>query len=303
MGAGKPNSKTRSALPVGIRPDTVRCRDPLGYVQHVVDEVPLRTPTVCAATGSGTPEIVPATASVLLDVDGTLVDSNYAHVDAWSKAFAAVGNPVPAWEIHRAIGMGSDKLVAKLVGEDLAERIGEEASDAHDSMFADMLGDVRALPGARDLLAALKQRGYDTVLASSAKADEVEHYIDLLDARGLVDSWTTSADVGQTKPDPELIEVAVDRADSAPIAMIGDSVWDCEAAARAGIPTLALLSGGISASELRDAGAHSVHRDAARLAEVLVVALEGVPYALNPRTINSIPNRSSGESGRPADGD
>ena len=225
----------------------------------------------------GHAEIVPAPASVLLDVDGTLVDSNYAHVDAWSKAFVAVGNPVPAWEIHRAIGMGSDKLVAKLVGEDLAERIGEEASEAHESLFADMLGDVRALPGARDLLSALKQRGYETVLASSAKADEVEHYIDLLDARGLVDSWTTSADVGQTKPDPELIEVAVDRADSAPIAMIGDSVWDCEAAARAGIPTLALLSGGISASELRDAGAHDVHRDAAALAEVLVVALEGVP--------------------------
>ena len=221
--------------------------------------------------------VVPAKGSVLLDVDGTLVDSNYSHVDAWSKAFAAAGHAIPAWEIHRAIGMGSDKLVAKLVGEDLAETIGEEASDTHESLFADMIGNVQALPGARDLLAALKQRGYDTVLASSAKDNEVEHYIDLLDARSLIDSWTTSADVDHTKPDPDLIEVAVERADAPPIAMIGDSVWDCQAAARAGIPTLALLSGGISAAELRDAGAHSVHQDAARLTEVLVVALEAVP--------------------------
>jgi HAD superfamily hydrolase (TIGR01509 family) len=220
---------------------------------------------------------VPANASVLLDVDGTLVDSNYAHVDAWLRAFAAAGHPVPAWEVHRAIGMGSDKLVAKLVGAELAETIGEDASKTHDSLFADMIGDVRALPGARDLLAALKQQGYNTVLASSAKDDEVEYYIDLLDARGLIDSWTTSADVDHTKPDPDLIELAIERAESSPIAMIGDSVWDCQAAARAGIPTLALLSGGISAAELRDAGAHSVHRDAAKLTEVLAVALDGVP--------------------------
>ena len=142
-----------------------------------------------------------ADASVLLDVDGTLVDSNYAHVDAWSHAFAAEGHVVPAWEIHRAIGMGSDKLVAKLVGSQVAEEIGEAISEHHDSLFEGMIGDVRALPGARDLLNSLKQRGYTTVLASSAQSGEVEHYIGLLDARELIDAWTTSDDVDRTKPD------------------------------------------------------------------------------------------------------
>ena len=140
-----------------------------------------------------------ADASVLLDVDGTLVDSNYAHVYAWSLAFAEEGLSVPAWEIHRAIGMGSDKLVPKLVGQNDADRIGDAVSERHDSMFTDMIDEVRPLPGARDLLIALKQRGYYMVLASSAKSNEVEHYIDLLDARDLIDSWTTSSDVDRTK--------------------------------------------------------------------------------------------------------
>jgi HAD superfamily hydrolase (TIGR01549 family) len=219
---------------------------------------------------------MPAGASVLLDVDGTLVDSNYAHVDAWSHAFAKAGHPVPAWEIHRAIGMGSDKLVAKLVGQSVAEMIWETVSDAHDSLFAEMIDDVQTLPGARDLLAALKQRGYETVLASSARRGEVEHYIDLLDAREIIDAWTTADDVEHTKPDPDLIKVAAERAAAAPIAMIGDSVWDCQAAARAGIPALALLSGGISATELREAGAQSVHRDPAELVTTLETALRDV---------------------------
>lgn len=214
------------------------------------------------------------TASVLLDVDGTLVDSNYAHVHAWSQAFATAGQPVPAWEIHRAIGMGSDKLVAKLVGEGVAGAIADEVTDSHDSLFTETISAVQPLPGARDLLVALKHCSYKTVLASSAKQDEVEHYIDLLDARLLIDAWTTSADVDHTKPDPDLIEVAAGRSTATPIAMIGDSVWDCRAASRAGLPTVALLSGGISATELRAAGARSVHRDAAELATKLKAALK-----------------------------
>jgi HAD superfamily hydrolase (TIGR01549 family) len=172
--------------------------------------------------------------------------------------------------------MGSDKLVAKLVGQSVAEMIWETVSDAHDSLFAEMIDDVQTLPGARDLLAALKQRGYETVLASSARRGEVEHYIDLLDAREIIDAWTTADDVEHTKPDPDLIKVAAERAAAAPIAMIGDSVWDCQAAARAGIPALALLSGGISATELREAGAQSVHRDPAELVTTLETALRDV---------------------------
>ena len=211
--------------------------------------------------------------SILLDVDGTLVDSNYLHVTAWAQAFAAHGQIVPAWRIHRAIGMGGDKLVSHLIGEHAAAEIGAAASDDHDELFKQLIGQVQPLPGAHDLLLVLKQRKLTVVLASSAGDDEVEHYIDLLGARDLVDAWTTSDDVDRTKPDPDLLHVAMERAGAPAVAMVGDSVWDCRAASNAGLPTLALMSGGISAGELRSAGAYSVHRDAAELAAEMESAL------------------------------
>ncbi len=216
---------------------------------------------------------MPAKRSILLDVDGTLVDSNYLHVDAWAQAFARHGHTVPGWRIHRALGMGGDKLVSELIGERAAAEIGEAASDDHDQLFAERIGEVQPLPGAHDLLATLRERSLVVVLASSAKEDEVTHYVDLLGARDLVDAWTTSDDVESTKPDPDLLQVAIERAGVPAIAMIGDSIWDCHAAANARLPTLALISGGISADELRAAGAYSVHRDAADLAAEMVAAL------------------------------
>jgi HAD superfamily hydrolase (TIGR01549 family) len=210
---------------------------------------------------------------IVLDVDGTLVDSNYHHVVAWRAAFARHGRDVPAWEIHRAVGMGSDKLVPALLGEEAAGEIGEEVSADHDARFREAIEDVQALPGARELLSALKRRGLTVALGSSAAAEEVDHYLRLLDATELVDHVTTAADVDRTKPDPDLIHAAIDQAGLPAVAMIGDTVWDCRAAAALDLRMIALLCGGISEGELTGAGADSVHRDPAELVAQLDAAL------------------------------
>lgn len=207
--------------------------------------------------------------SVLLDVDGTLVDSNYVHVDAWALAFAESGHPVPSWRIHRTIGMGGDRFVAELIGEAADAEVGDAVRAAHDALFKRWIGDVQPLPGAHDLLEALGNLELAAVLASSAGEAEVLHYLDLLDARNLVAAWTTADDVNHTKPEPDLIEAAVEKAGVPAVVMVGDSVWDCQAAARSELPTVVVLSGGISAVELLDAGAHRVYRDAAELTENL----------------------------------
>jgi HAD superfamily hydrolase (TIGR01509 family) len=211
--------------------------------------------------------------AIIVDVDGTLVDSNYLHTVAWQRAFRALGHEIPAWRIHRHIGMGGDKIVAAVAGESVEREHGDAVREAEGNLFMEVIGEVAPLPGARQLLDALGSRGCTIVLASSAKAHEVDHYLDLLDAREVVDDWTTSADVARTKPDPDLLHAALAKAGSGRALMIGDSVWDCYAAQNAGLPTIALLSGGYSASELYDAGARAVYRDAEELAEHLDRAL------------------------------
>jgi len=121
-----------------------------------------------------------------------------------------------------------------------------------------LISEVEPLQGARELIEELKKRGHAVVLASSAKAAEVEHYLDLLGARELVDGWTDSGDVERTKPEPDLVQAAVDKAGGGPAVMVGDSTWDCEAAQRAGLETVGVLTGGFSEQELRDAGAACV---------------------------------------------
>ncbi len=206
---------------------------------------------------------------MLLDVDGTLVDSNYAHVEAWQQAFTEVDCVVPAWRIHRSIGMDGDQLVESLLGQEQAARLGEKATARHDELFGAQLDAVRPLAGAHRLLAVLRERELAVVLASSGKPSEIEHYIQLLDADELVDAWTTADDVDQSKPQPDLLEVATARVGVPPKAMIGDSVWDCRAAARLGIPSIGLLSGGVSAGELEGAGAAEIRSSPEDLAESL----------------------------------
>jgi HAD superfamily hydrolase (TIGR01549 family) len=194
----------------------------------------------------------------IVDIDGTLVDTNYHHAIAWYRAFRAHGFVVQLWRIHRGIGMGGDQLVAALIGKEADAAHGEGIRDAEKQAYMAVIDEVAPLEGARELLLDIKARNHKVVLASSAKADEVEHYLDLLIARDLVDDWTTSADVDKTKPHPDLIKAAMEKAGGDDAVMIGDSVWDCEAAKAAKVPTIGLLTGGFSDRELEEAGAAAV---------------------------------------------
>jgi HAD superfamily hydrolase (TIGR01509 family) len=196
--------------------------------------------------------------AAILDVDGTLVDTNYHHALAWYRAFRAVGATLPLYRIHRHIGMGGDQLVEALGGAAFEREHGDAVREHEGSLYMDLIDDVRPLAGARELVLTLKERGHAVVLASSAKQHEVDHYLELLDARGIADGWTTSADVEQTKPEPDLVAAAVERAGGGPAVMVGDSTWDCEAAKRAGLETIGVLTGGFSDQELLAAGAACV---------------------------------------------
>jgi HAD superfamily hydrolase (TIGR01509 family) len=208
-------------------------------------------------------------AAAILDVDGTLVDSNYQHAIAWYRAFREQGLTPPVWRVHRHIGMGGDQLVAAVAGREVERSAGDAIREAEKRLYGELIDEVSPFEGARKLLEALKDRGHTVVLASSAKDDEVERYLDLLGARELADSWTTSADVEQTKPDPDLVAAAMRKAGDLSAVMVGDTTWDVEAAARAEVKTIAVLSGGFSEAELREAGAVAVFESPRELREHL----------------------------------
>jgi HAD superfamily hydrolase (TIGR01509 family) len=215
--------------------------------------------------------------TAILDIDGTLVDTNYQHAVAWYRAFRQHEIVLPIWRIHRHIGMGGDQVIAALTDEKTDEEKGEDIRAAEKALYKSMIEEVEPFEGARDLIARLKDAGRTVVMASSAKDDEVDHYIDLLDVRDLADSWTTSADVEATKPEPDLVRAALDKADAEPddAAMLGDTPWDCEAAKRAGVPTVALMTGGFSEQELTGAGAVAVYESIPELLE----RIEETPFA------------------------
>jgi HAD superfamily hydrolase (TIGR01549 family) len=197
--------------------------------------------------------------AVIFDVDGTLVDTNYQHAIAWFRAFRRFDVSPAIWRIHRAIGMGGDQLVKAVAGDDVEARHGDDLRSAWTEEFAVFLPQVQPFAGAQALLAEVKQRGLSLVLASSGEREHVEHYLDLIGGRELADAWTTSEDAEQTKPAPDLIETAMKKMDTSNAVMIGDSVWDAEAAERAGIGTLAVRTGGFSVDELESAGAKKVY--------------------------------------------
>jgi HAD superfamily hydrolase (TIGR01549 family) len=213
--------------------------------------------------------------AAILDVDGTLVDTNYHHTLAWYRAFIRHEVVLPLWRIHRHIGMGGDQLVAALGGEEVDREKGDSIREAEGDLYMELIEEVKPFAAARKLIDTLRERGHAVVLASSAKQHEVDHYLDLLDAREAVDGWTTSADVERTKPHPDLVAAAVEKAGGGEAVMVGDSTWDCEAAKRAGLPTVALLTGGFSEQELRDAGATAVFESL----EDLIANLERTPLA------------------------
>jgi HAD superfamily hydrolase (TIGR01509 family) len=209
--------------------------------------------------------------TAILDIDGTLVDTNYQHSIAWFRAFRRFDTTLPIWRLHRHIGMGGDQLVAAVAGDEFEAEHGDDVREAETEEYQRLIDEVQPMQDARRLIEDLVERGHTVILASSAKADELDHYLDQLDARELTDDWTSSDDVESTKPAPDLVEAALDKAgtDASDAVMIGDTPYDIEAADRAGVPTLAVLTGGFSEQELREAGAREVYESVAQLREAL----------------------------------
>lgn len=215
--------------------------------------------------------------ALLLDVDGTLVDSTYTHVWTWHRALAEAGAPVPFVEVHRRIGKDGSTLVAELLeiagvdDDHNADRIAGRAQDLHGQYYADAADSLRVLPGARDLVRHASEQGWITVLATSAPPSEFDRARELLDVDKFVDAVTTGDDVDQAKPDPTIVGIALDRAgvDAADAVMVGDATWDAIAATKLGIRSVAVRTGGIGDSELRAAGFSDIVDDAAAVLELI----------------------------------
>ncbi|WP_330474514.1 HAD family hydrolase [Terrabacter sp. C0L_2] len=207
--------------------------------------------------------------TVILDVDGTLVDSSYHHALAWSRAFGRHDLHPPLWRIHRAIGMGGDKLVAEVAGQEVEDRLGDELRERWTEEFDRLIGEVRPFAGTRALLVAIRARGLHVVLASSGQPRHVETFLDLFDGRSLADAWTTAEDAEESKPAADLLVAALDRVHGTSAVMVGDAAWDAEAANAAHLPSIGLRTGGFSEEELCKAGASAVFDGPQELADAV----------------------------------
>lgn len=204
--------------------------------------------------------------TVVLDLDGTLVDSVYAHALAWQAAFRDVGVTVPTARVHRLIGMGGDRLVSEASGPTVEESLGDEVRERHRTRLDELFDLIVPTEGAEQLLEELTRRRFEVVLASSADGDLTERLLDLIPgASKLLGERITGSDAERSKPSGELVEVALRSVEADRAVLVGDAVWDVRAAQDAGVPCVGLLSGGISEAELRDAGAVAVHASPAAL--------------------------------------
>lgn len=205
--------------------------------------------------------------AVLFDVDGTLVDSNYLHIHAWMRAFDAEQVDVEAWRIHRCIGMDGTTLVKTLAGDGAGQGQLDQLKNLHSEFYRESTHLLAPLPGARDLLRRVADLGLQVVLATSAPDDELRTLREVLDCDDVVSEVTSSEDVDTAKPQPDIVEVALDRAGvtAAQAVFVGDAVWDCEAARRVELTSIGVLTGGVSRGELSEAGAAAVFEDAAEL--------------------------------------
>jgi len=201
-------------------------------------------------------------AGILFDVDGTLVDTNYLHTLAWSRALRDVGEWAPMNAIHRLVGMGGDLLVQELLGHP-----SDEAEEARTARYAELIGEARVFPGAADLLRRAHGAGLVVVLASSSPRDELDQLIELLDVGDAIDATTSAGDVDEAKPSPEVFQAALEvgKVDRERCLVVGDSVWDVQAARAAGLGCVGVETGGFSAHELREEGAVAVYRDPAEV--------------------------------------
>jgi HAD superfamily hydrolase (TIGR01549 family) len=184
---------------------------------------------------------------------------------------------LPVWRLHRHVGMGGDKFVAAVAGEEVEERLGDELRDRWERLFDELVDEVEPLAGARELIVDLQELGLTVVLASSSIERHLDHFLDLLDARELADAWTTKDDVEASKPEPDLVRASLGKAGTDEATMVGDTPWDVEAARKAGLDTVCVVTGGFSEQELRDAGAAAVFDSIESLRDRLdVVAAQAV---------------------------
>ena len=205
--------------------------------------------------------------AVLFDIDGTLVDSNYLHVQAWSQAFDEIGHPIDDARIHRAIALDSARMLSTLLGAEDADRLGGEAKEQHATFYAELSQRLRPFASARALIQTLAERGAAVVLATSAPESELKLLRAALDVERWLTAVTSGQDVETAKPAPDMVAIAVQRAGARPerSVLIGDTVWDGSSAAKADIMFIAMRSGGIGAAELTAAGARAVYDDPADL--------------------------------------
>jgi HAD superfamily hydrolase (TIGR01509 family) len=202
---------------------------------------------------------------VLLDIDGTLMDTNYLHVEAWAQAFEEVGERPPRAAIHRQVGKGSDKFIPEFVED---EQAGAQINELHGEFYAKLQERGHPLPGAKELISSLMERGHEVWLATSAQPEELEHHLKELEAEGNVVGVVSSEEVEESKPAPDIFELALERAGSQPeeAVAVGDSVWDIEAGKNAGVKVVAVMSGGaFCRAELEEAGAYAVYEHCAEL--------------------------------------
>lgn len=206
----------------------------------------------------------------LLDVDGTLVDSNDVHAEAWAEILAAHGHEVEAARVRPYIGMGGDRLIEELTGHARDSSANKKIGEERGRLFLEKyLPRVRPLDGARDLVLALRDRGCAFAVASAAKNEELAPLLEIAGISDLVTVRTSSSDVDESKPDPEIIEAALSKlhADGEGAVMVGDTPYDVQAAKRAGIACIGVTSGGWTAKDL--VGCIAVFSGPAELAQKL----------------------------------
>ncbi|HEX7180713.1 MAG TPA: HAD family hydrolase [Thermoanaerobaculia bacterium] len=188
---------------------------------------------------------------VLLDVDGTLVDSNHAHVDAWVQAFSENGYDVPREKVGKLIGMGGDNLLPVALGLDKESAEGKKLSERHTELFKEKLPSLRAFPGVRQLLERIRDDGLDLVVATSANRDELDPLLEIAGVKDLLDEATSADDAESSKPDPDIVHASLDRLGCPPeeTVMLGDTPYDVEAAGKAGVRVIAFRCGGLFTDE------------------------------------------------------
>src|SRR5919202_4098138 len=200
---------------------------------------------------------------VILDVDGTLMDTNYLHTEAWARAFEKIGRRTPRAKLHKEVGKGAGLLIEEFIDD---EETVEKIQDLHSEFYEELQGYGHPLPGAKGLISSLKERGYEVWFVTSAKDEELEHHMQELEAEGNIDGVVNSSAVENAKPAPDIFEETLRRADATAdeTVAVGDAVWDVQAARDAGIRTVAVLSGGAFHKEaLEEAGAMAVYEDCA----------------------------------------